>query len=136
MTNERIDKAVLKFPKEIQPFVSNETAEILKARLENIEPMARELYLFLAKEVSIIGTNEKDQFVINVPNDTTISIVGYHQKNKIVKGNEMYSRDFSSSETKNIRIYGLDKKDRFLITGNAKNKINLTINIKFNGYYK
>ncbi|MFC1760227.1 hypothetical protein ACFLZD_01750, partial [Candidatus Neomarinimicrobiota bacterium] len=127
LTNERIDKAVLKFPKEIQPFVSNETAEILKARLENIEPMARELYLFLAKEVSITGTNEKDQFVITVPNDTTISIIGYNQNNKMEKGNEMYSRDFSSSETKNIRIYGLDKKDRFLITGNAKNRINLAI---------
>lgn len=127
LTNERIDKAVLKFPKEIQPFASNETAEMLKARLENLEPMARELYLFLAKEVSITGTNEKDQFVINVPNETTISIVRYHKNNKMEKGNELYNRDFSSSETKRIRIYGLDKKDHFLINGNAKSKIKLSI---------
>ena len=127
LTNERIDKAVLKFPKEIQPLISDKTAEILKARLENLEPMARELYLFLAKEVSITGTNEKDLFIINVPTDTTISITSFHLKNKTEKGNEIYSRDFSSSETKIIRIYGFDKKDHFLINGNAKNKIKLSI---------
>lgn len=127
LTPEHIDKAVLSIPKEIQPLNSGKTAEILKARLENLELMARKLYLFLAEEVSITGSNEKDLFEIFVPNDTTISITKYHLDKKNKKGIESYSRNFYASKTEKIRIYGFDKKDRFLISGNEKNKIKLSI---------
>ncbi|NOZ47709.1 MAG: BamA/TamA family outer membrane protein [Chlorobi bacterium] len=127
LTPDRIDKAVLSFPKEIQPLCADHTAEILKARLNNLESMTRSLYLSLAKEVNITGTNEEDMFEIDVLNDTTISITGFHLKNKNKKGAEIYKRVFYASETKKIRIYGFDKKDRFIINGIPTNKINLTI---------
>jgi len=122
---DKIDKAVLSFPKEIQPLCADYTAEILKARLKNLEPMTRKLYLSLAKEVNITGTNEEDIFEIIAHNDTTIHITGFHLKNK--KETEIYSRTFYSSETKKIHIYGFDKKDIFIIKGKAKNKINIII---------
>lgn len=127
LTPERIDKAVLNFPKEIQPLSSRKTAKILKARLENLELMVKKLYLFLAEEVNITGSNEKDLFEIFVPNDTTISVTEFHLTKKNKKRSESYNRIFYSSETKNIRIYGFDKKDRFLIKGNINNKIKLSI---------
>ena len=121
LSPEKIDNAVLSFPKEIQHLCANRTAEILKARLNNIEPMAKELYKFLAKEVSITGTNEKDFFEIIVLNDTTLRI---NQTNSNIK---IYSRDFYASETKRIHIYGFDKKDIFEIRGNNKCKIDVLI---------
>jgi len=127
LTHEKIDKAVLSFPKEVQPLCADQTAEILKARLENLEPMARELYLSLAKEVNITGTNQEDLFEIILPDDTTIQITGFHLKKENEKGAQIYSREFYASETKTIRIYGFDKKDHFRIKGNSKNKINLII---------
>ena len=125
LTPERIDKAVLSFPKEVQDLCAGQTAEILKARLENLEPMARQLYLFLAEEISITGTNSNDLFKISVPDKKTIRISRFQVKNKTE--NEIYSRDFNASETKKIRIYGFNKKDHFLVESNAKNKIKLYI---------
>ncbi|MCK5371950.1 MAG: hypothetical protein KAQ62_25490, partial [Cyclobacteriaceae bacterium] len=127
LTSDRIDKAVLSFPKEIRPLCANETAKILKIRLENLEAMTKNLYLALAKEVNITGTNKEDLFEIVVPNDTTIRVTGFHNKSKNKKGIEIFSRTFYASETKKIRIYGLDKKDRFIIEGSTKSKISLTI---------
>ena len=127
LTPENIDKAVLHFPKEIQHIVAKQTAEILKARLENIEAMAHQLYLFLAKEVNITGTNKKDIFEINALNDTTISVTGYNLNKKAEKGDKIFERNFYASETKKLHLYGLDKKDHFDILGQAKNKIELSI---------
>ena len=125
LTPERIDEAVLSFPKEIQPLCANQTAKILKARLKNLELMANNLYLFLAKEVDVTGTNKKDLFEIFMPDDTTIRVIGFHVKNKTEK--EIFSRNFYASETEKVRIYGLAKKDHFILKGEAANKINLVI---------
>lgn len=127
LTNERIEDAVLSFPKEIQPFCANQTAEILEKRLANLEAMAKQLYLSLAKEVDVTGTNGKDLFEIISTSDTTIHLIAYHLKNDNEKGVEIYNRIFYASETKKIRIYGFDKKDRFEIKGNIQNKIDVSI---------
>jgi len=127
LTPGQIDKAVLSFPIEIQALCASQTSEILKARLENLELMARNLYLFLAEEIDITGTNKKDLFEIFMPNDTTISISRFHLKNNGEKENKIYSRDFYASETKIIRIYGFDKTDRFVIKSRETNKISLFI---------
>ncbi len=127
LTPEHIDQAALSYPKEIIDIGSARTAEVLKARLKNLEPMARELYLFLAEEVDITGSNNKDLFNITVPDENTIRITKLHSKSKEGKETEIFSRDFYASETEQIRIYGFDQKDRFIIEGNAKNKIDLLI---------
>ncbi|MDA3905657.1 MAG: BamA/TamA family outer membrane protein [Bacteroidales bacterium] len=127
LSSENINQAVLSFPKEVQMPYANRTAEVLKARLQNLEPMAKQLYLSLAKEVDITGTNEKDIFDINVLSDSSIQIVAYHIKKNKEKGAEIYNRVFYASETKNIRIYGFDKKDKFVVKGNNKSKIDLSI---------
>ncbi len=62
LTPGKIDSAMFAFPKEVYALCGPETARILKARLKNLELMARHLYLSLAKEVSIVGTNESDFF--------------------------------------------------------------------------
>lgn len=127
LSPESIDKAVLNFPKEVQPLCANQTAEVLKARLQNLEPMARQLYLSLAKEVDVIATNEKDIFEIEVLSDTTMHIIVYHRKKNKEKGAEIYNRVFYASETKKIRLYGFDKKDRFIVKGNPQSKIELSV---------
>jgi len=125
LTPERIDKSVLKFPEEVQKLCANQTAEVLKARIKNLEPMAKQLYLFLAEEVNITGTDSKDLFEISVADNETIDISRFQKNNK--PKNKIYSRTFDASETNKIRIYGFDGDDSFIIKGNAKNKIKLSI---------
>ncbi len=127
LTDNQIDSAMLAFPKEVYPLCAPQTAHILKARLKNLEPMARNLYLSLAKEVSITGTNEADLFEIKALSDTALQVSGFELKPNGKKGQRFYHRTFFSSETKKIHLYGLDGKDRFDLGGNYKGKIELNI---------
>lgn len=127
LSPQKIDSATHTFPKEIYPLCGPETARILKARLENLEPMARKLYLSLANEVSITGTEESDYFEIMAPSDTVLQISGYKMKKNGQKGRRFYQRTFYASETGKIHLYGLDGDDLFEIKGNHSLKIDLNI---------
>jgi hypothetical protein len=127
LTSEKIDSAMYAFPKEVYPFCGHETARILKARLNNLEPMARKLYLSLAKEVTITGTEASDFFEIMAPSDTVLRISGYELKKKEQKGRQFYYRTLYAFETGKIHLYGLEGKDRFSLTGNQSGKIELNI---------
>ncbi len=127
LTSEKIDSVMYAFPKEVYPLWGPEIARILQARLDNLELMARTLYLSLAKEVSITGTEESDYFEIMVPSDTVLKISGYEQKKNGQKGPQFYHRTFYASETRKIHLYGLNGEDRFEIKGNHLSKIELNI---------
>ena len=127
LSPQKIDSATHTFPKEIYPLCGPETARILKARLENLESMARKLYLSLAKEVSITGTEESDYFEIMAPSDTVLRISGYELKKKGQKGRQFYHRTFYATETGKIHLYGMEGKDRFSLIGNQSGKIELNI---------
>ena len=127
LTHQKIDSAMLAFPKEVYPLCGPETARILKVRLKNLEPMARELYLSLAKEVSITGTEKADFLEITTLSDTSLQISGYELKKENEKGRRFYHRTFFTSETQKIHLYGLEGKDRFELLGNHPGKIELNI---------
>ena len=127
LTPEKIDSAMYAFPNEVVPLCGPKTARILKARVENLKPMARTLYLSLAKEVSITSTEESDYFEIMVPSDTILQISIYEQKKNGQKGRRFYQRTFYASETGKIHLYGLDEDDRFEMKGNHPSKIELNI---------
>lgn len=123
----KINSAVQVFPKEVQPLCADQTAGILKVRLTNLEPMARQLYLYLAKEVDITGSFQNDNFRIIIPNDNSIQVIqtaGIERKNN---ADTLYNRTFYASETRKIRIYGLQGDDHFTLTGQHKNKIKMTL---------
>jgi hypothetical protein len=126
LSNYNIDSAMLAFPTEIYPYCGPETGRILKIRRENLEKMAHDLYLSLAKEVSIFGTNEDDCFEISsIKNNLRIS--GYKLKKNGKKGDCFYNREFVNNETKTINLYGLDGIDRFEQIGNYASSIKLKI---------
>jgi len=127
LTPEKIDSAMHAFPREVYPVCGPKTTRILKARLENLEPMARKLYLSLKKEVSIPGTEESDYFEIMALADTLLQISGYELKKNGQKGRRFYHRTFYVSETRKIHLYGLGGDDRFEVQGNhpSKNELNI-----------
>ncbi|MGD9929303.1 MAG: BamA/TamA family outer membrane protein [Mangrovibacterium sp.] len=123
LTEEDIRTAVLAFPKEVQPYCAEQTVDILLKRKENLEEMARQHYLSLAKNVDIIGTNEDDIFNIKQKENSETEISLYSSNDKP----PYYQRTFSAEETREIRFYGLDGKDVFEFEGNAGNKIKIRV---------
>ncbi len=123
LTDAQIANAMLAFPKEIQPLCADRIASILKKRRDNLEIMAREHYLSLAKNVNVTGTNENDIFEVIRKNNLQTDVSIYEDSDKKNKKQPYYHRTFSSDETKEIRLYGLKGDDYYKLEGNVSNGI-------------
>jgi hypothetical protein len=126
LDNGNIDSAMLAFPPEVYSICGQETGQILKSRLDNLETMASKLYLSLAKEVNIFGTNKNDFFEIIYGNEN-LRIRGYKLLNDKEKGDCFFDRKFINDETKIINLYGLQGNDRFEKHGFSSGNIKLKI---------
>jgi hypothetical protein len=121
MTDSVIESALHKQPAEIQKYSSEKIITILKHKRKFFKADMMKYYRFLAKTVSITGSNEQEQFSISKKEDGTVSII----VNKIdSSGNissKLYDRVFDPAMTKEIRIYGLEGDDKFVLQGDESN---------------
>ena len=125
LTDKAIEDAVKKWPEEIYNLTGENTISTLKSRRDNLKRYALELYEYLSKEVEIRGSDKKELFTINKLNEEelVIKVQKISKKSKIEQ--TIYERKFLASETSKIRIFGFDGNDKFLITGDARNKIKI-----------
>ncbi len=128
LTDDIIEEAINDFPPEIYKLNGNTIIQKLKARRQDLKQYAREMYLFLAKEVSVVGSKKAERFEINhQPNGiTTITVYRIKEKSGDIK-HKTYERVFKKSETKEIRLFGLGDNDRFIISGSSKKAIKVRI---------
>jgi hypothetical protein len=119
MTDDVIDAAMRQQPKEIQGFRAGEIAETLKEKRKYFMKDMMEYYRFISREVNIIGSNQRELFLIDKKDDGKIEVT----VNKISKqenlSSEMYHRLFDPKVTKELRIYGLEDNDSFVVKGNS-----------------
>ena len=120
LSNEVIENAVKLWPEELYQYHGEQTIADLKSRRDHLDDYAMTYYDALAREVNIVGSNKHEFFeVLRINNDTTLIKVYKIDK----KGNRdklLYKRRFITSETKEIRLYGLDGNDDFKISGEVK----------------
>ncbi len=125
LTDHAIDIAFRNIPSELQ----DETVEYIKASLrtrrDSILDIANAYYIYLSKQIIIKGTDKDDFFLVErSDNETTISISRIIDKKP---QKPYYNRSISSTETKEIWIYGLDDDDEFELKGKGKNPISIRI---------
>lgn len=83
-------------------------------------------YRFLAKEVTVRGSNVKEHFkVFNSGNDLAVKV--YKVKKSGDTSDVMFDRTFQYPDTKYINLYGLNDNDIFEIDSTANSKIKLRI---------
>ena len=102
-------------------------AETLKARRNNLLSIARDMYEYLAKDVDVVGTEKRDLFKIERLDDERTRVRVYDTNKQGEEENMFYDRTFLRSETKEIRIYGLDGGDFFNLTGVVSKGIKIRI---------
>jgi predicted phosphodiesterase len=129
LTDEVIERAVRDLPEEIFENDGEFIITTLKQRRSNLVKMAEEHYRFLNKIVQLSLTNDDDYVEIFRLNNDTTWVMVYERKKGGNKGNLTYSRAFLTSETKEIRIHGLDGDDQFMLKG----KVNKGIKIRIKG---
>ncbi len=117
MTDEVIEAAMRQQPREVYQFSAKKIAETLKKRREHFRSDMMEYYKFISKDVSVVGSDDRELFTVVKNPDYSIRVTG----NKLGKDGEiltlLYDRTFVPEETEEIIIYGLGDDDRFLVEG-------------------
>ncbi len=128
ITDSVIHEAISELPPEIYKMSGNDIEEKLKSRRDLLPKYAGDFYRFLAKEVNVVGTDEKDLFnVMRLPNgNTKVEVFAVSDKKGEIR-DKLYERTFLPNETKEIRLYGLKDDDEFILEGRAEKGIKVRI---------
>lgn len=117
MTDKVIEDAMLLQPKEIRGFHYNSIVATLKKRRAKYKDDMMEYYGFLAREVSIVGSNQRELFTIDkLPGNKVHVTVHKIDKDNSVSS-KIYDRLFNKEETKTLMLYGLEDRDSFVVRG-------------------
>lgn len=117
MTDKVIEDALSRQPSEIQNYSASNIIETLKERRKYFADEMQDYYQFISKIVTVVGTNQREQFFITKNEDGSVHLV----VNKIAKdstiSSKIYDRVFDPKITKEIRLFGLKDDDRFVVEG-------------------
>ncbi|MDB4285738.1 BamA/TamA family outer membrane protein [bacterium] len=127
LTDEVIDEAMKDWPKEVYDLSGQLTASRLKARRDSLKPFAKDLYLFLSKTVSVVGSDKKEFFEITRINEKELSVDVYKYSKKGKTKQATFHRVFNADETQEIRLYGQGSSDVFQFMGDAPCPIKIRI---------
>ncbi len=125
LTDQVIENAISTWPDQIEKLTGEKIKKGLKARRDNMESYVRELYLFLSKEVEVVGSDKHEYFTVEHLNDNETKVTVRKRKKDGEIEHLMYERIFKAEETKEIRLYGLDGEDIFEVKGQSRIKIRI-----------
>ncbi|HRF16629.1 MAG TPA: hypothetical protein PK977_00625, partial [Chitinophagaceae bacterium] len=117
MTDEVIDKAIAQQPAEIRNINGPKIAETLKQRRNYLAAEVMDYYRFLAEIVSITGSDKKEFFDVTRNANGDILLQVYKIDKEGNQSSKMYERTFKAGETREIRLYGFDGTDKFVVKG-------------------
>lgn len=117
MTDEVIEESLNRQPAEIRKYAAANIVNTLKERRKYFRDDMMRYYRFISKQVSVVGSNQREQFTIRKNENGTVQVT----VNKIDKNNNVvsitYDRLFDPAITEELRLYGLSDNDRFVIEG-------------------
>ena len=121
LTDSEIENATRLWPEPVYQLSGAKITADLKARRNALTQNAIDYYKFLAKQVDVVGSNKNELFEVVRQDDENTNVT----VRKISKEGDLeqvlYQRQFKTSETEEIRLYGLEGEDEFKISG-AVNK--------------
>jgi hypothetical protein len=127
LTDSVISYAMHQLPLELFAINGETIISQLKSRRDKLEKYAVAYYEFLAKKVMIMGTDKNELFEVNRMNNQETQISVYKlSKDKEVK-EMIYSRIFTGSETKEVRLFGLKGNDIYKLTGIPNGRVEVGI---------
>ncbi|QMU31295.1 BamA/TamA family outer membrane protein [Adhaeribacter radiodurans] len=127
LTDEIIQAALNKLPAPIYKIRGEAAVSILKARRARLVKDATDYYKFLARAVDVIGSNKAELFEVTRQDDEH-TLIRVHKISKSgQKEQVIYERVFKTSETHEVRLYGLGDNDQFTLMGSVKRGILIRI---------
>ena len=121
LTDDEIKEAVDVAPPEINKYSGDFLKKRLIQRKNNLSKYGMKYYRKLNKYVTVTGSAKDEHFNIVFLEDG-MSVTGMDDKK-----DTFYHRVFYPDQTKEVNIYGLESKDIFTFSGNARNKFKVRI---------
>lgn len=115
LTDETIHDAFLDWPVEIDALNGEEIRSFLRVRRDDLDKYARAFYKHISKEVAIPASLDQDIIRVEAVDRDHLRVTV-----KNISSNNphlFYERTFNDIVTDEIRIFGLDKRDSFYLTG-------------------
>ncbi len=125
LTDAVIQEAVTEFPAEIYAYHGEEIAETLMKRRDRLKEAASKYYRVLSRNVEVVGSNKHERFEVTRLDDERTLVVVYKTKIEGDIDRELYRRVLLTSETKEVRLYGLGGRDYFSVSGEVDNGIRI-----------
>jgi len=117
MTDQVIEEAINKQPREIRHISGDMIISTLKARRQYIADEVMQYYRFLAEKVSITGSDKKELFEITRNADESVQLKIYKITKEGEQSSLMYDRTFDPLVTDELNLYGFGGDDKFVISG-------------------
>lgn len=118
MTDQVIENALAMQPAEIRALPHNQSiVATLKERRQYLAEEVMKYYRFLAETVTVTASDKHDLFDITRNDDGSMLVQVYKLKDG-QKADKKYERLFIGGETKEVRLFGFDGDDKFVINGN------------------
>ena len=127
MTDQLIDQAVGKYPKELKPSIAQHTAATLKSRRDGLPYQSMKYYRFLSRYVTVTGSNQEEYFHVMPADNGYLKINMYKKKPESDTALLLYSRSFDPSVTRELRLFGFNGNDKFKIDSDVSSRIKLRI---------
>ncbi len=118
MTDQVIENALAMQPAEISGMPSAaKIVQTLKDRRNFIVADVMEYYHFISETVSINGSDKKELYNITQNDDHSVLVQVYKIDKDGAQSTKMYERKFDHLVTREIRLYGMDGEDKFVVSG-------------------
>ena len=128
LTDSLIESSIRLMPPELFSISGNNIIDKLKSRRDELQEYAKDYYNYLARTVTIFGSEKKELIQLNVLPDKKVDVDVFKiNKEGIIIDTPYYSRRFNAGETKDLFIYGLGKKDIIELKGEKRNKIKIRV---------
>lgn len=118
MTDAVIERALAMQPAEIRAMPSNgQIIQTLKERRNFLVAEVMQYYRFISEIVSVTGSDKKELFNVTRNDDASVLIEVYKIDKDGQQSSKMYERKFDPLVTKELRLYGMDGEDKFVLNG-------------------
>ncbi len=127
LTDDVIEQAVQRLPPPIYALAGEEIIHNLKSRRSKLPEAAAEMYRILAKEVTVPGSDQEEQFVVKRLDNERVEVTVLRPSTETSPGKQLYRRTFYRRETEQIILRGLAGEDQFTVSGDVAKSIPVTI---------
>ncbi len=125
LTDNVIQVAFTDWPREIDVLEGSRIRNSLQVRRGDLVEYAEEFYEYLSREVTVPASNDPDRITITAINNDELLVTVNRWSDDI--SYPFYKRIVQDDETKELRIFGLDKRDTIHITGEGNSKMKIRV---------